>query len=337
MKWYSKLSLAKDERTLPAQPPSPSFLKAGRVKRTWDTVFIEYQTLLKANLLIAVFFIPFILFLTYVAGLAEAASKSFEYALNTGIGYPIAVVENLGKTIELVSTIRENLIFAFLLLLIPGPFFSGIYNVVRLLAWGHTGSSIKILRVFFDGVKKHWWKYAVIYTGFTAVLFGAVYFGFYHYENVLRGGAALGGWFILAGLAVVVLTALSFTAYCFSMIPSYSLKFGEILKNGALYTVGIYPVNIFVCAVSSVPFLILLTGSAVAVLIAAAIVFFLLMSMYALIFTSFCGYGFENFLDKLYASQAAERAKPASNTGKKKDKKTANVYSNPKKSKKQNG
>ncbi|MDR1940254.1 MAG: hypothetical protein LBQ40_05635 [Clostridiales bacterium] len=330
MKWYSKLTLERAERVAPLQPPAPSFFKSGRIKRTWDVLFIEYKTLFSVNLLIAAAFLPFLIFLMYISGRVTETIGSFEYALNTGIGYPMTSVENAGKIIELVSSIRRDLIYAFLLLLIPGPFLSGVFSVTRLLGWGHSG--VKVFKVFLEGLKKHWWKYAAVYSALIAVLFGVVYFGFYHYENTLNGASAVFGWLIFAALAVAALTAVCFAAYCFVMIPIYDLKFGSVLKNAALYTVGLYPVNMGITLISCLPFFLIFTGNMTVIVITIVIAVFILLSIYALVFDAFCEYGFENFLDKLYEAKASERSKPSSNNGKKKERKKAvNVYNNPKK------
>ncbi|MDR2046362.1 MAG: hypothetical protein LBP79_00385 [Clostridiales bacterium] len=312
--WSALLVPAEEKRVSPAIS-TPSFSKRGRVKKTWDILFIEYSRLFRSNLIIIAAFIPFIAYIFTVFLKVTAAEATFDYALNTGIGYPYASVDNAGKLAELIAEIRAQSVFAFLLSLIPGPLFAGSFDVAKLLMWENT--DFKVMPVFFKGVKKHWWKYAVIYAVFCALLYGAAVLGLTLYGNAVADGGAVDvyGWIGFGALTLVILTYFIFMQYAFSMMTAYELKFTDVLKNGALYTAGIYPLNFLFAAVSLAPIMLVLTGNALVIFIAAAAFVLLLLSVYTLIWTSFAQYGFESFLNKIYAVYLAETAKLGKNAG----------------------
>ncbi|MDR3262818.1 MAG: hypothetical protein LBT30_00735 [Clostridiales bacterium] len=332
-KWYTLLTPAKEERIRPSAPLPPSAAKAGRIKRTWDIFFLEYSSLFKMSILFAVTFFPFLIFCFLIFG--QVNGLKLEYAYNTGIGYPLDIqADNLSKILALFTDIRSNVVYAFLLLLVPGPFFAGAFNVAKLLMWGH--SDVKVLKTFFDGVKKHWWKYAAIFTVFCAAAYGTVYFALTHYIAMLEGHAGVGSWIALIIIIIAVLSLFCCMMYAFSMIPVYKLKFTDMLKNSALMTFGIYPLNILAAALSAAPFLLILTGNPAVIIVLFLAVVFIGPALYTLIWTSFCQYGFESFINKIYQIYLAEKIKLPSNNGKKKIEKPkqVNKYENPKKKKK---
>ncbi|MDR1906349.1 MAG: hypothetical protein LBQ27_05535 [Clostridiales bacterium] len=336
-KWYVYLTPAEEKRISPEFIP-PSMKKAGRIKKTWDIFFLEYGTLLRVNLLLALTFFPFMIFCFTIFLRIGDVQSTFEYAMNTGIGYPLISVDNVGKTVELISAIKRESIFAFLLLLIPGPFFAGIFNITKLVMWGNTG--IKLFKAFFEGIKKHWWKYAAIHTVFVGILYGVVYLALSHYQGTLTGETGALSWVALIAAAIVTLTLLTTMMYAFTMMPIYDdLKLRDILKNSFLFTAGLYPLNFVMAALSAAPLLVLLTGNVTAYIILLLVLVFLLFAIGTFVWTSYGQYGFESFINKIYAIYLAEKAKTQSMTqnGQKKDKlsaKTGNAYKNPKKKKK---
>jgi uncharacterized membrane protein YesL len=259
--------------------------------------------------------------------------------------------DNAIKLAELVGVIKGRAVFAFLFALIPGPLFAGVFDAAKLLMWQN--GDVKIFSTFVNAVKKHWWKYTVIYTVFCAGAFGAAFLALGQYGDYLTGGAAVGGYVVLGIALLALMTYFIFMMYAFSMIPVYDgLKFKDVLKNCALYTFGIYPLNIIFAILSFAPVLVVLTGNVSVMTLLLLAAFFFLFTLCAFIWTSFCQYGFENFLNKVYAVYIAEQAKlraAKSVAGKKKDgaspetngadknkKKVVNVYKNPKKKKANN-
>ena len=270
---------------------------------------------MRMALLLAVAYIPFLFFCMYVSSRAANVFASFETALNTGIGYPIKYADRLTGILALLSDMKGWLPFGFLGLLLPGPFLAGVFNVARLLACRHTG--IKVFKVFFEGVRKHWWKYTVIFTVFVAALFGAAFFSLYLYESSLTDGLSPWGIITLVLIAAVDLTLFIFMSYCFVMIPVYGISFRDILKNSALYTLGLYPLNIIIAAVTAAPLLLILTGSQTVIIILVIVFVVFFNTLYPLAWTFFGDYGFTGYTDKLYEIEEAEQTQRLNTPAKK--------------------
>jgi uncharacterized membrane protein YesL len=351
--WYTYLVPAEEKRV---EPPfiAPSAEKRGRIKKTWDIVFLEYSKLFRVNLLVGAAFLPFLIYVIVIFMGIIDVQNSLEYGLNTGVGWPLASVDNAAKLAALVGFIKGRAVFVFLLGVIPGPLFAGVFDITKLLMWQN--SEFKVFSTFIKAVKKNWWKYTVIYSVFCAGAFGVSVLALGQYQDHLTGGAASGGYVALGISLLALLTYFVFMMYAFSMIPVYDgLKFKDVLKNSALFTVGIFPINIIFAIVSFAPVLLVLTGEASVMMIAVVVATLLLMSLGALVWTSLCQHGFENLLNEVYKVYAAERVKlrAEKNAGKKRGdgkepaadananpnknkKKPVNVYKNPKKKKANN-
>ncbi|MDR3292715.1 MAG: hypothetical protein LBT20_01265, partial [Clostridiales bacterium] len=268
-KWYTYLTPAKSEKLPPNTVIPPETLKKGRIRRLSDLIFIEFSSIFRSNLLVFAGFLPFIVFAFFLAGKANAMQGSFSYVANTGFQYPlITVSDNVGKVIAFVAELKSNLIYAALLLLIPGPLFAGVFYTSRLTLWGHSG--IKVFSVFFEGVKKHWWKYAVVYTVFCALIYGASYYVVSLFGATLTGSAGAGYWVGLVAIVLVLLIAFAYMMNVFAMIPVYSLPFKDILKNSGLLLVGLGLFQIPLALLSSLPVLVILSGSASVIVIVFA-------------------------------------------------------------------
>jgi hypothetical protein len=348
--WSAHLVPAEEKRI---EPPfiAPASQKTGKIKKTWDILFLEYSKIFRVNLLVGAAFLPFAIYLFSIFLRVTELQSSLDYALNTGIGYPFISVDNASKIADFVGAVRGEAVFVFLLALIPGPLFAGVFDVTKLLMWQN--SEFKVFSTFIKAVKKNWWKYTALYSVFCAGAFGASVLALGQYQAYLTGGASVGGYVGLGFALLSLLTYFVFMMYAFSMIPVYDdLKFKDVLKNSALYTFGIYPVNILFSVISFAPVLLVLTKDASIMIITVLIVFFLLMTIGALVWTSLCQHGFEHFLNKIYELYIAEKVKlrAEKNAGKnrrggegteanhtdKNKKKTVNVYKNPKKKKAEN-
>ncbi|MDR2091604.1 MAG: hypothetical protein LBP62_08195 [Clostridiales bacterium] len=305
--WYTYLVPAEEKRI---EPPFivPSAQKKGRIKKTIDIMFIEYTRLFRVNLLVGAAFLPFLIYVFSVFLDVAAVQNSLGYALNTGIGWPLASADNAAKLAALIGTIQARAVYAFLFALIPGPLLAGAFDVTKLLMWQN--SEVKVFSTLIKAVKKNWWKYTVLYSVFCAGALGVAELALGQYQAALLGSAPIGGYVGLGFSLLALLTYFVFMMYAFSMIPVYGeLKFLDALKNGALYTFGIYPLNIIFAIVCFSPVLVVFTGSVTAMTILFIAAVFLLLTLYAFFWTSFCQYGFENFLNKVYEIYVAENAK----------------------------
>ncbi len=286
----------------------------GRFKQVFSTISSHALQSLLINLMGALFWLPlFVLFLHIVPNVVEKGILA-EYAFtgSLGIGYGATDQSVINEAIQRIYEARIMYSAAYI---IPCVMFAsigmaGVYNCMRNMLWG---VECKTLKHFFLGIKRHWYKFLIVFT-----VLGVIAMGFT--VSILEiamanamGQAANAGWWVLAVfMGILALVASMYAIILVPMLVTYRYdakwykNFAICLKNAGIIVcispLQIMLVTIFVAAPMALNFITNAPLWIAAILAIYGIVFYVLIS---LAYSQFYG---DNYIYYLY-NRGQEEAK----------------------------
>ncbi len=90
-----------------------------------------------------------------------------------------------------------------------------------------------------------------------------------------------------------------------TMCVTYDLKFRQLFKNSALFTIGMLPQNVFFIFLGIIPFLLIWIGSGTIIMYIGIIIALLFgFSLFLLVWTDFCHWSYDRYVnDKIGAKK----------------------------------
>lgn len=276
-------------------------LPSNRWELFWDILKGRFGKLVIINLLMLLFFIPLfaLLFFRYVALANLGASYPFNQAF--GVGYQ-ALPSMTGYAENIVSTVN-TMIYLFLPIvsLIAAVGVSGGAYVIRNMVWTE---GIFVSNDFWRGIKQNIKPMIMI-----ALLYSIVFYLTVSATSMLEYMSAFNPpykWLLIV-LRIVSYLILGFLTimamHMITMCVTYDLKFTQLLRNSFLFTVGLLPQNLFFLTLGAIPFILLLFGTFF-MGIGIMLVLILGFSLLLLVWTDFCQWGYDKFVnDKVPGAQ----------------------------------
>lgn len=264
-----------------------------RRKQFFDILKNEWRTLLLLGLLMALFFLPFVISLIgeagYMNGSAEAIKSSLllegksEEEIALAVAAAMRTIHNIFGAINIVCF----MVFSLAL--------SGVSYVYRCLSYGE---GVILKSDFLKGIKKYWKPFLLV--GFFA---GLSYF-LMSYTSTLWSASSVdnGAFSVLSGLTIGFFYAFLVPIFLFSLSQAvyYELPFFKSLSNSIRFTLSSYlrliPFLLFVYAFSLLSLIVYPVFTALAFL--SAII--LLLPIYILAFHSFALSLFDKAINKEY-------------------------------------
>lgn len=265
---------------------NPEDLPSNRLTLFFEMFRVHWGSLVKLNLLYVLFLLPALLW----TGWNVLAADNL-----------LAMVE-AGEMLEseLGDQIR-SLVMMWLLVLAPcvaitGPATAGVSYVSR--NWARDQHSF-----MFSDFKDAWkanWKQALGISCITGILPLLIYVGYQFYGQL---AATNGVFFIIPQMLVIILGVvwLMSQQLVYTLMVTYTLKFGQLLRNTLILAVGKLPQSIGIRLVS---FAIPLLGILLSFLIPSITVYVILVLV---VYYLFFGFGFNRFLYASYANALCEK------------------------------
>lgn len=275
-------------------------LPSNRWELFWDIFKGRFWKLVLINLLIILFSVPFFLMLLmrYMAKI----SLGIMYPFSQGFGVGYAAAPNLiGAAEDIIF--QSNLIF----LLSPLAFFiaalgiAGGAYVIRNMIWTE---GIFVANDFWRGIKQNFKQIAVIMLVYSTIFFFSIMS--ISVCEIQIAKSVDNTWIFVVSK---IMTYILFIVYTFmtlhmiTMSVTYELKFRHLLKNSFLFTIGLVPHNILFVFLGLIPFIALLLGGFFS-FIGVILVILFGFSMFLLIWTDFCQWSYDKFVnDKVPGAQ----------------------------------
>ena len=276
-------------------------LPSNRWELFWDILKGRFWKLVVINLLMLVFFIPLaaLLFFRYIALVNYGIMYPFNQCFGIGygaasslVGYAENIVFNINLLIYLLLPIAAC---------IAAVGVSGGAYVIRNMVWTE---GIFVANDFWRGIKQNVGQMLSIALVYSLVFYLSVLsIAMSEYSLAVDGGRR---WmFILSEVLSYSILALYsiMTFHMFTMSVTYDIKFGQLIKNSFLLTIGMFPQNIFFIALGSIPFICLLFGQFLQTL-GIVLILLLGLSVLFLVWTDFCQWAYDRFInDKIPGAQ----------------------------------
>ncbi len=269
-------------------------LPSNRWELFWDIVKGRFGKLVLINVLVAITFIPFFVLLFFNSTIVSGYGMLYPFAQSFGVGYqaPASMI-GVAESIE-VSVTSMVFLFIPLAFMIASIGISGGAYVIKNMVWTE---GIFVANDYWQGIKKNI-KYMLLIAIFYSIIFYASEMILRLSDMVIATGSGPKWLFVV--IKVITYGEIIFTTImCFHMITmteTYELKFWQLLKNSFLFTIGLFPHNIFFLAISALPFLLLLSSGFLFV-IGIFVVGLLAFSFVLLVWTDFSQWAYDKFIN----------------------------------------
>ena len=282
-------------------------LPSNRWSLAWDLVRNNFGKLFKINLLMLLFAFPVIILIIARSSFTMSQASVQPFAQNIGIGYP---------AYPMISGISESIVFqvdvtVLIMMLIVSPYVSvglaGGFYVIRNLVWTE---GVFVASDFWSGVKKNY-KNTFLATLFYLVMVSLMILSIDLAEVQIATMPKIAGWFV-AGKVISIILIVYFTFVYLFMLTlgvTYKIKFFGLVKNGFLLALALLPYNAFFAALSVLcilPLFFTLTNS-IFMMIGIMLAIFLSFSLFALIWTNYSQWVFDEFINDKVAGAKKNR------------------------------
>lgn len=285
--WPSTVQTA-DGKTKPFTPKYPDNMSGA-----YKAYRGESKTLLKASLYFLIFLLPILALLLYVKNLMldMALGGSYNFMGGIGIGYPGIVDSISGAMAAKYGVFKIFYLYLYAGVVVASIGLAGLGNVARKVIWNEPIKKY-VAKPFFDGIKKHAWKYLIVTMLGGGALLGIAEALLFHLTNSTLGTAGALSWIVVIGAFVLGIPVVLWMFSALTILPSYKLSFGKTLLNSLVLLFN-KPVSIiFVAVFSLVPLALTFMSSIFAVFIVIIMIAFG-CSLFAMIWT---GLGHSSYL-----------------------------------------
>ncbi len=323
-KLIDRLTVAKD-----LGPADRDINYKGRIRQVFSVIGKNFSGITGVNLLLIFFCLPIIGLLIIYLPIAEQnliAKEMLNFSGGIGIGY--GVVDQTARGIEIIYNTRIKFFAYFFIpcMMFAGIGFAGAYHCARNYLWG---AKTKVIKHFFRGVARHWWKFLITFTFLGGVGASVACSLCYVLRDMaITGSANAGLWVWLVASCIIALLSL---AYCILAMPTYvqyNFTFGQNIKNTLLLSPQVILPTLFILVAVGAP-LALFSVKFLGYLLAMFFAIFGLV-MYVLFDLAYGQYVNDNFVQAVYEAQEAQKKKEKAkeqkrqNVAKKKAKQTRN-------------
>ena len=311
-------------------PQNREFNYKGRIRQVFKTFSSNMGGLMGVNILTLLFCAPFVaLFLIYmpIDEAGRIAGQALNFSGGLGIGYGVVDQTNVG--IQLIYDLRiKYFLFYFVpCMLVASIGFAGAFHCCRNYL---RNTKTKVLKHFFRGIAKHWWKFLLMF-GFLSIFVAGFMVGMFQLLkanalNTLSVGGQVGYWFlvIICGIAFLLGVAYSMLSLPTSVQYNFSLKAN--IKNTCLLLPQVVLPTLFIIIALAAPTLLIMSSFFKYLIY----MFFAMMgiSLYSLFTLAYGQYVNDNFVRVIYDFNEKQKIKDQEKANRKVNAKVNNTKKN---------
>ncbi len=269
-------------------------LPSNRWELFWDIFKGKFWKLVIVNLLMLLFMLPVALLLVLRYVMKANYGIIYPFAQGFGVGYQ-APTSVLGFAEQISVNVN-----GFVFLILPIAFFIGAIgiaggsHVIRNMVWTE---GVFVANDFWQGIKKNYKNVL-----FTCLLFSLIFYLFISAFGSCSLKIALNSpnmWIYKTAKILLVVFLLFFAICAMHMIAlnaNYELKFWHLLKNGLLFTLGLFPFNVFFAGLCMIIHLITTFGGIIG-FIGYVLVILIGLSTVLLIWLSYAQWAFDRYVN----------------------------------------
>ncbi len=269
-------------------------LPSNRWELFWDIFKGRFWKLVWTNLLIVLFLLPLVALIAFREVTLLSYGLQYPFSQGFGVGYQ-APTSMLGYA---ESVILNANLFCYLLLPVAAFFgalgLSGGAYVIRNMVWTE---GVFVASDFWRGIKKNF-KQAL----FICILYSLIFYIYSVVMALINQNIATNTspeWLFVVLKVLLILFIAFFSVMSVHMLVisvTYDVGLGRLIKNGFLFTVGLFPFNVFFAAVSLIPMFIMMMGG-IGVFIGIVLLLAFGISTILLAWTDFDNWVFDRYVN----------------------------------------
>ncbi len=275
-----------------------STLPNNRWQLFWDIFKGNFGKIVKVNLLILLFFIPVIAIFVVRWMIGESNGIIYPFGANMTIGYPAAPNQRgLAEMLAMQSDLFMYIALVIAVFIAAVGIAGGMY-VIRNMVWTE---GIFVANDFWRGVKLNY-KNALQAALFFSIilLMTQTLINFSELSLAVSETTKAQRVFfkISQGFSYVLLVYGGFmTLWMIALGVNYTQKFGAMLRNSFLITLGTLPQTIFFAAIGALPFLLFLISSSFTMMLAIVFIVLFSFAFLFLVWLDFAQWVFDKYIN----------------------------------------
>ena len=277
-----------------------STLPTNRWQLFWDIFKGNFGKIVKVNLLILLFFIPFILVIVYFMLINNGNGVMYPFGANLAIGYPAE--PNTAGLSEMLTLQSEALMYgAFVIAsFIAAVGLAGGMYVIRNMVWTE---GIFVANDFWRGVKLNYGNALQAALFFCIVtLIGKSLINLTEFTFAIQEVSKVQRVFFRISQAfsgILIALAALMSLWMIALGVNYKQGVWTLIKNSFLMTIGMLPQSVFFGALALIPFAVFLLGNIIPLFTVLGVIFALLFSFAfaLLVWLDFAQWAFDKFIN----------------------------------------
>ena len=289
-KFFDKMYMGKEK----SEDYARASLPTNRWELFWDLFKGRFWKLVLINLLTLIFLAPIVLLIYVRYVIAANYGMIYPYAQGFGVGYgaPICMV-GFAQSINYNVNLLVFSVLPFVAIIAAFGFAGGAY-AIRNIVWteGYFAASD-----FWRGIKQNFKQITVVLLLYSLVFYSLIMSISYLNTFIAVGGSGKWFWIILQILAYALLFFVTvLMLHMIEMSVTYEYKLRHLFRNAFIFTVSTFLPSILILAIGLLPFLPLFTGDSWFI-VGLLLLVFLGFSFLMLMWTVFCQWGYDNFIN----------------------------------------
>ena len=289
-KFFDKLYMGREKSEDFARASLPS----NRWELFWDIFKGRFWKLVLINLLTLIFVLPVILLIYVRYVVAANYGMIYPYAQIFGMGYQ-APVSMIGFE-QGISYNVNMLVFSLLPLVAVIASFgiAGAAYAIRNMVWTE---GYFVTSDFWRGIKQNFKQVLMIMIFYSLMLYSIIMAISYLDQFIAVETSMKWLWIILQIISYLLLAFVTvLMLHMVEMSVTYEYKFRHLFRNAFIFTVSTFVPSILLIAIGLLPFLPLFTGDSWFI-VGLLLTIFLGISFLLLMWTVFCQWGYDNFIN----------------------------------------
>lgn len=231
---------------------TPNKLPGSRWAVFKDVFFNRFGAIVKVSLLTLLFMLPAIAWLVIMYLVKQMDGRMLPYSANVWLGMDVTVDAAIMGGYRNIMLNLQTYAALVPLVMIAGLGFAGAYHVMKLLGWGE---GVSVMGNYFRGIKRNWGTFLLLYLFLGASLFVFMFnITTYRYQTGIHIALRI----IVYALSVLqFVLMLSIVMFASAQAVTYKLRFFPLLKNSLIFTIALFPFNVFFLAIGLLPLIIL--------------------------------------------------------------------------------
>lgn len=292
--WLSRLYEGKEK----SEDYARNSLPTNRWSLFWDIFKGNFGKIVKINLLMLIFFLPLFGVLLFSWMMQQGNNLIFPFSANLGVGYPAYPAQaGLPEYFALQNAYVLYIGICISSFIAAIGLAGGMY-VMRNMVWTE---GVFVANDFWRGIKLNYKNALQTVLLFTVVF--SICGSLLKLSELALAMEQLKGFRlvmmrIFQGMSyLLIIVALMMSFWMIALGVNYESKFGRMVKNSFLLTVGTLPQTVFFVAASFVPFLLLLIGGTFFTSMAVIMVLLFGFSWLLLVWLDFAQWVFDKYLN----------------------------------------